>query len=117
MDLIKDLPNEEWRPVEGYSGYLVSSCGRIKSLKHANARILKTFINNKGYERVCLCRFGQPRYWLVSRIVAQAFCPNDDPKNNDTVDHIDGDKTNNHASNLRFLSQGDNTRAYFERKE
>ena len=71
MDRIKDLPGEEWRAIAGYGGkYLCSSLGRIKSLKHTDARILKTFINNKGYERVCLCRFGQPRYWLVSRLVA-----------------------------------------------
>lgn len=42
MDLIKDLPGEEWRAIEGYRGkYLVSNFGRIKSLKNANARILK----------------------------------------------------------------------------
>lgn len=118
MDRIPDLPNEEWRPIEGYGGkYLCSSLGRIKSLKHTDARILKTFINNKGYERVCLCRFGQPRYWLVSRLVAQTFCPNPDPETCTTVDHIDGDTFNNCADNLRWMSQGDNTRAYFEREE
>lgn len=118
MDRIKDLPGEEWRPIEGYGGkYLCSNMGRIKSLKYTDARILKTFINNKGYERVCLCRFGQPRYWLVSRLVAQTFCPNPDPETCTTVDHIDGDTFNNRASNLRWMSQGDNTRAYFEREE
>ena len=118
MDRIKDLPGEEWRAIAGYGGkYLCSSLGRIKSLKHTDARILKTFINNKGYERVCLCRFGQPRYWLVSRLVAQTFCPNPDPETCTTVDHIDGDTFNNRADNLRWMSQGDNTRAYFEREE
>ncbi len=118
VDRIPNLPGEDWRQIEGYDGkYLVSNMGRIKSLKVTNARILKTFVNNKGYERVCLCRFGQPQYFLVSRIVAEAFCPNDDPEENDTVDHIDGNTLNNCASNLRWLSQAENTRAFFERND
>ncbi len=62
MDRIPDLPGEEWRPIEGYNGkYLVSNMGRIKSLKHANARLLTPFANNKGYDRVCLSlREGTP---------------------------------------------------------
>jgi hypothetical protein len=49
--------------------------------------------------------------------VAAAFCPNDDPENKTTIDHIDGNTLNNRADNLRFLSQGDNTRAYFEKRK
>ena len=50
MDRIKDLPNEEWRQVEGYKGkYLVSNMGRIKSLKHTSAKLLTAFVNNKVY--------------------------------------------------------------------
>ena len=71
MDRIPDLPGEEWRPIEGYNGkYLVSSLGRIKSLKHTNARLLTPFMNNKGYDRVCLCRCGEAHHFLVSRLVA-----------------------------------------------
>ena len=35
IDNIKDLPNEEWREIKGYTRYMVSNMGRIKSLKHA----------------------------------------------------------------------------------
>ena len=50
---------EEWREIEGYDGkYLVSNKGRIKSLKYKKERILKVFVNNKGYPRVSLCKNG-----------------------------------------------------------
>ena len=114
MDRIPDLPGEEWRPIEGYDRYLVSSLGRVKSLKHANARILTPFMNNKGYDRVCLSRFGESKHFLVSRLVAQAFCPNPDPEICNTVDHIDGDTSNNRADNLRWLSLQDNYKAYWK---
>ena len=80
IDKIPNLPNEEWRPIEGYDGkYLISNCGRVKSLKHYDARLLKAFANNKGYLRVCLSHKGKGRHFLVSRLVASAFCENDDP--------------------------------------
>ena len=45
--------------IKGYSGkYLVSNKGRIKSLKHRNAKLLTAFANNKGYSRVALCKDG-----------------------------------------------------------
>ena len=105
MDRIPDLPGEEWRPIEGYGGkYLCSNLGRIKSLKYAEARILTPVMNNKGYDRVCLSRFGEAHHFLVSRLVAAAWCPNPDPESCNTVDHIDGDTSNNRADNLRWMS-------------
>ncbi len=115
MDRIPDLPGEEWRPIEGYGGkYLCSNMGRIKSLKHANARLLTPFMNNKGYDRVCLCQFGEAHHFLVSRLVAQVWCPNPDPETCNTVDHIDGNTSNNRADNLRWMSWQDNYKAYCE---
>ena len=70
MDRIPDLPEEEWRPIEGYPGYLISNMGRCKSLKHANARLLTAFMNNKGYDRICLSHEGKSKHFLVSRLVA-----------------------------------------------
>ena len=113
-----NLPNEQWRPITGYKGkYLISDQGRVKSLKHLKPRILKAFVNNKGYARVALCKDGKSHHFLVSRLVAQAFCPNPDPEHANTVDHIDGDTLNNTASNLRWMTLTDNVRAYFQKGE
>ena len=71
IDRIKDLPNEEWLPIDGYNGkYLVSNMGRIKSLKHPTAKLLTAFVNNKGYARICLSKNGKGKHFLVSRLVA-----------------------------------------------
>lgn len=80
LDRIPDLPDEQWKEIDGYKGkYLVSNMGRVKSLKHTTAKLLTAFANNKGYYRVCLSRDGKGRHFLVSRLVAMAFCENDDP--------------------------------------
>ena len=116
MNTIPDLPQEQWRPIAGYKGkYLVSNLGRIKSLKYLKPRILKAFANNKGYERVCLSKNGVAHHFLVSRLVAEAFCPNPDPENATTVDHIDHDTSNNSAENLRWLPLHDNAKNHKKR--
>ena len=89
IDKIKDLPDEVWLPIEGYDEkYMVSNMGRIKSLKHTTAKLLTAFVNNKGYARICLSKNGKGKHFLVSRLVADAFCENDNPEEKTTVDHI-----------------------------
>lgn len=89
--------------------------GRIKSQKNKEERLLKAFPNNKGYERVALSRNGKSHHYLVSRLVASAFCPNPDPANSNTVDHIDRNIKNNTASNLRWLSLQENIERRFQK--
>ena len=114
---ITDYTNEEWREIEDYNGkYLVSNMGRVTSLKRRTPRLLTAFVNNKGYKRVALCQNGKARYFLVSRLVAAAFCENPDPENAKVVDHIDGNTLNNCAENLRWVSCSENIRNFYRKR-
>ena len=101
---------EQWKSVEGYEGlYEVSDQGRVKSLGNNKTRkdkILKQQKHRGGYLKVSLCKDGHLKQLFVHRIVAKAFIQN--PNNLKTVNHKDEVKTNNVATNLEWMTQGDN---------
>lgn len=59
-------------------------------------------VNNRGYQTVVIRR----KTHMIHRLVAQAFIPN--PDNKPCVNHIDGNKLNNHVSNLEWCSIQEN---------
>ena len=68
---------------------------------------LKPETCRNGYKRVLLISRENKRcHKLVHRLVAEAFIPND--LNLPQVNHIDGDKSNNHYSNLEWCTQQEN---------
>ena len=96
---------EEWKPVLGFAtGYEVSNQGRIRF----KGREVKCHIGDRGYVKATLR--GNPesrrRSVRVHRLVAEAFvgrCPD-----GQQVNHIDGKKTNNCASNLEYVTPSQN---------
>lgn len=96
---------EEWKEIADFEGlYLISSFGRVKSI--INNKILTPCIVRANGLVVGLMRNGKVEKRQVSRLVAAAFIPN--PDNKPCIDHIDGDRANNHADNLRWVTVKEN---------
>lgn len=106
-----DLDGEEWRDIEGYDGYQVSSFGRVKSFLHNTPRILKPRIINNEYLVAVLVKSGKEKSFSVHRLVAIAFIPN--PDNKPQVNHIDGCKLNACLSNLEWATPSENGKHAF----
>lgn len=119
--------NEEveiWKDVEGYEGsYQVSSFGRVRgvdrlisyiarggtpAVRLQRGKVLKTSVGTSGYETYHMYDVERDRQTLmVHRIVAKTFIPL--VAGNDFVNHKDGDKLNNHISNLEWVTKSENT--------
>lgn len=94
---------EIWKPIAGYEGlYEVSSYGNIRN----NRKQLKFYEINSGYFCLKLVKDGVRTSPLVHRLVAAAFCIKSDAQTE--VNHIDGNKHNNHFTNLEWCTSAEN---------
>ena len=113
--------NEIWKPIKGYDGlYEVSNKGRVKSFHHDdNGIILKPYKDpTNGYMYINLIKSGKLYHRRVHRIVYSAFNPGTIQDGYDkrvTIDHLDGDKTNNSLENLELCTQQENNNRADER--
>ena len=114
--------NEEiWKDIIGYEGYYqVSNKGSVRSLdrevplvsnvtsfhlKKRKGRELSLCTTKSGYCTAGLYKDGKGVHHSVHRLVAKHFLP----QTAETVNHKDGNKTNNCVENLEWCSQKENT--------
>src|ERR1035437_1208869 len=110
IDLFNEV--EVWKKIPKYSNYYVSSFGNIKNIKTGN--LLKKTIRNKKtspYFCVNLSEKGKTKMCSIHSLVLISFVGKR-PKNN-VINHIDGNKYNNHINNLDYCTQSENRKKDF----
>jgi len=109
---IKLLEGEIWKPfpVRGFPDYKVSNFGRIYTERRQ--RLLGLRPNHKGYLCTEVNYMKQRKTFLMHRLVAYAFLPSPSSVSMQ-INHIDGDKKNNHALNLEWVTPSENSKHAF----
>jgi|SRR5579862_3266546 len=107
---------EIWKTTED-GLYEVSNLGKMKlAIKRSNRQkghLIKWQHNKDGYcKTVLVDAHGKPKSLLLHRIVASLFL--DSSSDGKTVNHKNGDKDDNRASNLEYLTVTENIRHSFK---
>lgn len=117
------MMKELWKIIKGYQNYKISNFGRVYSqareinyirngqviTSSLQGRILNPKINKTcGYAQIGLIdQQGTRKTFYVHRLVADHFCEKSS-KLRCIVMHLDDDRTNNHANNLKYATQEEN---------
>lgn len=114
---------EVWKPIEGYEGYYeVSNAGRVRSVDRIvwrqnaenawkvslKGKLIALHLRRDGYPIVNLYKGHKSCGFAVHRLVAKAFVEN--PLNRPEVDHINTERTDNRACNLRWVNRSENNK-------
>jgi len=103
-----DIQKEKFKTLDGLKNYLIGDKGNVSSLCLATRRNRAAQTLKSGYQVLNLSFKGKTKTFYVHRLVAQAHIPN--PENKATVNHIDGDKSNNQVSNLEWATRSENSK-------
>ena len=99
-----------WKEISGYENiYSVSDTGMVRNDRTGN--LIGQWICH-GYLYVKLCNNYRSETKRVHRLVAEAFCKKEVGKTD--VNHINGDKQDNRAENLEWVTKSENMQHAFE---
>lgn len=90
--------------IKGYENYQITMDGFVYSIK--TKKYLQNVDDGKGYYFVSLYKDGKRKNFRIHQLVAEYFIGN--PYNLPQVNHIDGNKKNNHYVNLEYVSASEN---------
>lgn len=98
-----ETPSElDWKTIPDFPNYEALKSGRVRS----KYKELKQYLNPYGYMTVNLHKDGKQYNRRVHRLILQTFNPTNDSSLLGC--HKDGDRTNNHLSNLKWADQKEN---------
>jgi hypothetical protein len=104
---------ETWQDIKDYEGkYQISCFGNIYSY-HVKRTIIPE-IDQNGYAYIRLWKSNKRKIFKIHRLVAIYFIPN--CKNDIVVNHMDGNKLNNNASNLEWCTYSHNQKHAYRTK-
>lgn len=105
------MEEEIWKDIPNYENdYQASTLGNIRSLKCGKIKNLKLLQSTNQYPIVNLWKNNKIKSMFVHKIMAITFLghiPNKFESN--VIDHIDRNRLNNRLSNLRLISQRENS--------
>ena len=90
------------KQIKSNPNYFISEEGIV----FRNNKPLKPSLTNNGYFRLALYLNGVPSYVSIHRLVAETYI--DNPNKHPFVNHLDGNKQNNHYSNLEWCDNSHN---------
>lgn len=94
------------KKIKGFPGYTITDDGKVISYKYKKPKVMKTWLQQSGYENIKLCRENQTYHFLIHRLVAEAFIPN--PNNLPEVNHKNKRRNDNRVENLEWSTRKDN---------
>lgn len=109
MEKIKLLKDERIKDVKGFEGrFMITDFGRLFSIngRCKGIKELFTHIDSLGYHNTNLNMKPKKRHVRIHQLVGEHFV--DNPDNKPQLNHIDGDKLNNHYSNLEWCTIDEN---------
>lgn len=103
----------EWKRIKGFEWrYSISEYGQIASIRRSlGKRLMKPRKKKNGYLEIKLSDSGKRHFFLIHRLVGLHFVPN--PNNLPEINHKDGNKENNHYSNLEWVTSSENQKHAF----
>lgn len=107
------MDNEQWKYITDLSTpgvienkYMISSFGRV--LNVTNNTFPSIFQDDEGYLRVYINTINGFKLKYIHRLVKIEFDGFDPDPNKNQVDHVDCNKSNNHPSNLEWVTREEN---------
>lgn len=110
---------EIWKDISYAESYQVSNFGNVRTVgrkinssvqkcgyRLSKPRVLSINDQGNGYKILCTQIHGKKKNYYIHRLVAEFFVPNHD--NLPEVNHFDSDRSNNHYTNLEWVTRSEN---------